>query len=187
MSVVDNMFKLNIDPPLKIKKVEKLNNIISNVRENFPFLFKSLYVVIVTVLLYYQDFTILLNEVINNDISSYILAVPFLLAYLVYRVRHYIYAVSFDVDPDVFKGYLRRNELFGCLICIIAYILKWYGSYTFITLEIHMLSFTLFLSESLIACVPSAVLAIVAIAPPPRLLVSFQAQQLVCESFNLPF
>ena len=144
--VVDNMYKFITSLPKKIVDMEKINDAIFFIKKNYALMFKFLFVIMVSLMLYYQDFLILLNEAINNEIFSHILAIPFLLVYLIYRVRKYVYAVSFNVDSEIFAGYLRRNELFGSVLCLIAYLMKWYGSYTFIPLEIHMLSFTFFIA-----------------------------------------
>ena len=138
--------KLNITGPQQFRGLIKLDNTIPFLKQNTLFIFKSLLVLIVPLVLYFQDLVLLVNEALNNEISSHILAIPFLLIYLLYRIRKYVFVTSTYADATLYGSYFKRNELLGSLMCLMAYLMKWYGSYTFIPLEIHMLSFTLFIA-----------------------------------------
>jgi exosortase len=97
-----------------------------------------------TLAIYHQDLTILGNEAIRSELMNYTLAIPSLLAYILYRKRKMIRAaVPFEtINPNRKPTYAR--EIVGVLLCLTAFFLYSHGSYTFHPLEYHMISLPLF-------------------------------------------
>jgi len=98
------------------------------------------------VIVYWRDLSILVNEVVHNEAVTHIALVPFLVSYIVYRKRDQVKA-TFALEK------LRQrsrppflNEVVGLALCLSAFLLYWYGSYTFYPLEYHIASLPLFIT-----------------------------------------
>ena len=111
---------------------------------NFLIALKALAVAIALIALYFQDLNIVFNDALNNEVTSYIIIIPFLLAYLVYRKRKMLRAAISTKTQDQPKNTQHLQTLAGTLLCVIAILLYWSGSYTFTPLEYHMLTLPLF-------------------------------------------
>ena len=97
-----------------------------------------------TIAIYFQDLTIIANEAIRSELMSHILAIPFLLAYLLYRKRKMLRAtIPFETTNPTRKLTYTR-EIIGALLCLTAFLLYWHGSYTFHPLEYHIISLPIF-------------------------------------------
>jgi exosortase len=115
--------------------------------KSLRFLIISVSLVILIVLtVYWQDLSILFNEALQNEAVSHILLIPFLISYLLYRKKEHIEA-SLTLER------LRRREkvvtacdFVGAALCLTAFLLYWYGSYTFYPLEFHIASMILFIT-----------------------------------------
>lgn len=94
--------------------------------------------------LYFQDLAIIFNDAINNEATSYILVVPFLLTYLIYRKRKMLRATMPTKPENEPRNTRHIPTLAGILLCITAIVLYWYGSYTFTPLEYHILTLPVF-------------------------------------------
>jgi len=106
---------------------------------------KSSAIILATLVFYWQDLNIILNEALKNEITTHIILIPFLFTYLVYRKRKMLKAViTFENDRKI------NDEIFGPLICLLAILLYWYGSYTFQPLEYHLLSLPIFISGTIL-------------------------------------
>jgi len=108
---------------------------------------KILVAFIAPVILYWQDLAIIANEAVNSDLSTHILALPFLLGYMLHR-RKSFFRTSASYLPPVPR---RRStpslrEPVGILLCFLAFLLLWYGSYTFHPLEYHVISLLFFVT-----------------------------------------
>jgi exosortase len=96
--------------------------------------------IVAILLVFHQDLATLAVNVVQNESSSYMLAIPFLFAYLIYRKRKMLRTVmplESQVQPRVMK-YLAT--IVGVLLASIALLLYWYGSST----EYHMLTLPIF-------------------------------------------
>jgi exosortase len=92
-----------------------------------------------TVALFSQDLIIVFTDALLSDTTSHILAIPVLVAYLVYRKRKMIKAtIQFD------RANLPENRKYGVsigiLLLLTAILLYWHGSNTFTPLEYHLLA-----------------------------------------------
>jgi len=99
-----------------------------------------------TITIYFQDLTIVANEALRSELMTHILAIPLLLAYLVYRKRKMLRAtIPFETTNPTRKPTYTR-EIVGTLLCLTAFLLYWHGSYTFHPLEYHVVSLPLFVA-----------------------------------------
>ncbi len=96
--------------------------------------------VLATVAFYSQDLTILFTDALNNEATSYLLAVPIILAYLIYRKRKMLRASISEPQP----GKKWIGPVSGTLLLATAILLYWYGSATFTPLEYHLLTLPIF-------------------------------------------
>ena len=117
-------------------------------------------ILILVLAVYSQDLTLVANEALHSEIMSYILAIPIMFLYLLYRKRRVIgAAITFETPeslkkpayiPEIIErkpavpGYIP--EIIGALLCLAAFLLYWHGSYTFYPLEHHMISLPLFIA-----------------------------------------
>jgi len=102
-------------------------------------------VVITTVIVFFQDLAIIFNDALQNETTSYILAVPFLLTYLIYRKRKMIKAAIPLPSAKLFKK-VPLNEITGAFLFLASFLLYWYGSYTFTPLEYHIFALPIYAS-----------------------------------------
>jgi len=94
--------------------------------------------------LYHQDFIIIANEALRSEYMSHILAIPFLIIYMIYRKRKMLKA-TISLESPVKKGnMIQIHEMIGTLLCLTAFLLYWRGSYTFTPLEYHLLTLPIF-------------------------------------------
>jgi len=125
--------------------------------------------------IFHQDLTIIANDALQAEFMSHILAVPFLLAYLIYRKRKMLRAVI------PFENQNQPNEtrylptIAGILLSMTAILVYWHGSYTFTPLEYHMIALPIFVAGlSLILFNPQTlrqlafpIAFLIFLAPPP--------------------
>lgn len=94
--------------------------------------------------IFFQDLMLVFTHALQNGTASYVLTIPFIFAYLVYRKRKMLGAVvplSGQAQPRNIR-YLA--SIAGILLTTTAVLLYWYGSYTFTQLEYHMFALPLF-------------------------------------------
>jgi len=136
---------------------------------------KILVTLLAPAVLYWQDIAIVANEALRSDLATHILAVPPLIAYILYRLRR-TFAANASEQPATNTAHpLIVKEALGILLCLLAYFIRWYGSYTFTPLEYHVASLPLFVAGIIliifnlrtlrILLVPTAFLAF--LTPPP--------------------
>ena len=136
---------------------------------------KAFAILLATTAIFYQDLAIVANEALKNELMSYILAIPFLLIYILYRKRKMLKAViPFETTNPTRKPTYTR-EIVGALLCLTAFLLYWHGSYTFHPLEYHMVSLPLFTAGLILIIFNTKTLKILAfpitfllfLTPPP--------------------
>ena len=117
------------------------------IQTNNVIIIKSLLIIILPIILYYQDLAFLINEAINSEVFTHVLAIPFMITYILHRLRKVIYAsTTWNSDLSITLGTIPIKDIIGIILCAIAYAVKWYGSYTFLPVEYHILSLPLFIS-----------------------------------------
>jgi len=100
--------------------------------------------IIVTLAIFHQDLTLIANDALQTEFMSHILAVPFLLAYLIYRKRKMLRAVIPLENQDKPRKMRHLPTIAGIALSTTAILVYWYGSYTFTPLEHHMLALPIF-------------------------------------------
>jgi exosortase len=93
---------------------------------------------------YLQDLTLIFTDAINNEATSYILIIPVILAYLIYRKRKMLMAAITDTDENQPKNTRYYSLLSGVLLCLTVILFYWTGSYTFTPIEYHMFTLPIF-------------------------------------------
>ena len=126
------------------KRLEKYNPQIVN---KSSILIKSIILLFIPFMLYLQDLIIIANEALNSELSTHIVALPFILSYILYRVR-YVFTASTVERPknSSILNFIRIDTILGILLCTIAYLIRWYGSLSFIPLEYHLVSLPIFVA-----------------------------------------
>jgi len=94
--------------------------------------------------IYFQDLSLVFNEALNNEATSYVLLIPLLFAYFIYRKRKVLRAVIPAENRDLPTNTRHFPLLSGVILCATAIILYWHGSYTFTPLEYHILTLPIF-------------------------------------------
>jgi exosortase len=104
---------------------------------------KAIAIAILTITLFSQDLAILFNDALGSETTSYILAIPFIFAYLVYRKRHMLRATTAKTasEPKQTKYLL---QVMGVLLVLSAVMFYWYGSNTFTPMEYHLIALPVF-------------------------------------------
>lgn len=95
---------------------------------------------------YSKDLTIITNEAIQSESTTYLLAMPFLFAYLIFRERKMLRAVIPFKSRTLIKKIFRMDEIFGIMLGLLAFLLYWQGSYSPYPLELHVISLLLFVA-----------------------------------------
>jgi len=117
-------------------------------RETLMVIMKIAALTLTAIILFFQDLIIIFSDALRSEATSYVLVIPFLLAYLVYRKRKMIKASFALESPKLFQR-IPINEVVGSLLLLASFLLYWYGSYTFTPLEYHVLTLPVYVS----ACV----------------------------------
>jgi exosortase/archaeosortase family protein len=111
---------------------------------NIGLILKASTLLFVVTALYFQDVRIIFTDAFINESTSYVLVIPFLFAYLLYRKRKMLLVV---IAPErkVFPENSRYFDVLGgILLCTASIIFYWFGSYTFTALEYHLLTLPFF-------------------------------------------
>jgi exosortase len=97
-------------------------------------------------IIFYQDLAIVANDALQSEFMSYIIAIPFIFSYLIYRKRKMIRAaITVEFSPSHGKVFLYK-EIAGTLLFLLAFLIYSYGSYTFTPLEYHMFALPIFVT-----------------------------------------
>ena len=102
-------------------------------------------IVLAALTIFYQDLAIVANDALQSEFMSHLLAIPFLFSYLIYRKRKILKAViPFKTAETKSNKIIFSSVTIGAILCLLAILIYWYGSYTFIPLEYHMVSLIIF-------------------------------------------
>jgi exosortase len=97
-----------------------------------------------TIAIYFQDLSIVFKGALTNEATSHILLVPILFAYLLYRKRKMLRTAVTSKNENVPANTRYVPIGSGIVLSVIAVLLYWYGSYTFMPLEYHVLTLPIF-------------------------------------------
>lgn len=114
---------------------------------SFRFLIILFSLLILTILtVYWLDLSILFNEALQNEAVSHTILIPFLVSYLLYRKKEHIKASLALQRLRGREKVVAASDFVGAALCLTAFLLYWYGSYTFYPLEFHIASMILFIT-----------------------------------------
>ncbi|TRZ53362.1 MAG: exosortase/archaeosortase family protein [Dehalococcoidia bacterium] len=120
-----------------------IQTIPSSSQEIFGLTIKSATIILVTFIIFFQDLRIIFNNALQSESTNYLLAIPLIVTYLIYRKRKMIRAViSFEKIGDT-KRLRHIPTIAGILLSTTAILIYWGGSYTFTPLEYHLLALPL--------------------------------------------
>ena len=140
---------------------------------------KAAVIAIAVILIYMQDLAIVFKDALvfsSANITNYILVLPFLVAYIIYRKRRMLIAHAIEHRRKAF----RLDDAIGLTLVFSAMMLYIYGSLTLYAMEYHIYSIPIFVAGSTVLLFNLRVLrhsifAIVILAylqPPPAELLS---------------
>jgi exosortase len=115
-------------------------------RSNLILTFKIIALIAATLAVFSEDLAIIFSDALQSEITSHILAVPFVFAYMLYRKRKTLRAVLPLENAEQSKRSRYLTQIIGVLLFITAILLYWYGSYSFTPLEYHLLALPIFVS-----------------------------------------
>ena len=128
---------------LKLKRPSPFD--ITKINTTLALGLKPAILTIAIIAFYYQDLTLVFGDALTNEATSYILIIPFILSYLIYRKRKMLTAAITDTITENQPEHTRYYSLVsGILLCIIAILVYWTGSYTFTPLEYHLFTLPIF-------------------------------------------
>jgi exosortase len=99
-----------------------------------------------TLAIFHQDLTIIINDALQNEVTSYVLIIPFLFIYIIYRKRKMLRHVTPLENKEQPKKTKQLPTIMGIALSITAILLYWHGSYTFTPLEYHMVALPIFIA-----------------------------------------
>ena len=112
-------------------------------KQHLPIFVATALIIALPVIVYAHDFEILINEALHSEGLTHILLLPFFAGFLFYQKRNLLKAsLVFSKLKPLKAKYI--DELVGLSLCLTAFLLHWYGSYTFYPLEYHLLSLPIF-------------------------------------------
>ncbi len=170
----------------------------------FAFALKIAIIIAATLTVFHQDLVLIFSDALQNETTSYILAVPFILAYLVHRKRKMLRTVMPLTGQDQPRNTRYLASTSGILLTATAVLLYWHGSYTFTPVEYHMFALPLFTAGLCLILFNPQTLRQLAfpiaflffLMPPPSEIlhaagstlqvVSAQASNAIVNAFNIP-
>lgn len=122
-----------------------LRSAFSKLKSHFTLILSITFVLLAIMIVYGQDLLILANEALQNDALTHVFLVPFLMCFLIYRKRELVKASLAQGALRSKRETISLSEITGIALCICAFLLYWYGSYTFYPLEYHIASLVVFI------------------------------------------
>jgi exosortase len=121
-----------------------LSKAAANVRAHYQYILSATLISLSILIVYGHDLEILFNEALHSETLTHILLIPFFAALLLYRKRDVVKAslALRSQQPRARRRYI--DEVTGIALCLIAFLIYWYGSHTFYPLEYHLLSLPVF-------------------------------------------
>jgi exosortase len=131
---------------LKLENISrKLKAGLAAVTKNYRHILVFVLVLLSVFIIYWNDFGILANEALQNEAFSHVLLFPFFAGFLFYLKKDVVKA-SLALDKQRKRTSTKYvDEILGVALCLVAFLVYWYGSYTFYPLEYHMVSLPIFI------------------------------------------
>ncbi|MEM2147129.1 MAG: exosortase/archaeosortase family protein [Candidatus Bathyarchaeia archaeon] len=123
-------------------------------RKLSPFLAKSSFhllvkvgtIALATFALFCQDMLVIFIDALQSETTSYLLAIPALFIYLLYRKRKVLSAVIAIENSDKSKAARQFPLICGIILVVTSILIYWNGSYTFTPIEYHMSALPIFVA-----------------------------------------
>lgn len=132
------------------KFLDRVKWIISTLKDYWQHILGVFLSLLVIWVVYWRDLEILVNEAFHTEALSHTLLIPLFVGILVYWKRDVLKALfALDSLRKSF-GNMFFDSLVGLSLCLIAFLVYWYGSYTFYPLEYHMLSLPIFVAGAIL-------------------------------------
>jgi len=135
---------------LKLRLLSSIGFQKESSKNQIAIMIKLLAILVPFVAIYWQDLDLVFREALFNDFMSYILVIPFLVGYIIYRKRKILKAISplNGVEPK--KTIWTGQIVVGITLLTISFLIYFFGSYTSQAFEYHLLSLPLFLAASVV-------------------------------------
>jgi exosortase len=135
----------NLNTATSKNPAERLKALAHEARRHYQHILSAALAATTVLIIYGRDLEILANEALQNEALSHVLLIPFFAGFLLYLKRDLVKAaVAFERNKkDTTTKYI--DELVGLALCLVAFLLYWYGSNTFYAFEYHILSLPIFL------------------------------------------
>jgi exosortase/archaeosortase family protein len=113
------------------------------IRSNLALGLKIAAVAVATLAIFYQDLAVLANDALQSEYMNYILVIPFLFVYVLYRKKRMLRAAIAEKNEEQ-KPIRYLPAIAGVLLSATAILLYWHGSYAFTPLQYHMITLPIF-------------------------------------------
>jgi len=111
---------------------------------------KAIVILAAALIVYHPDIIMVSGEAMRYEPTSYIILIPFLISYLIYRKRKVLAAAASFRETSTATRANAKEEIIGGLLLVLSFLLYWNGSYTFYPLQYHLISLPLFLAGCLL-------------------------------------
>lgn len=125
-----------------MKNLKPSFNIFS--KDNSSLILKTATILAAVLAIFHQDLTMMVNNALHSESMSYMIAIPFIFSYIIYRKRKMLRAVISIEKQDNPRQLKHLPTIAGILLSTAAILLYWHGSYTFTPLEYHLLALPIF-------------------------------------------
>ncbi|MEM2523049.1 MAG: exosortase/archaeosortase family protein [Candidatus Bathyarchaeia archaeon] len=132
------------------KFLGKVQWIISTLKDYWQHILGVFLFLLVILVVYWRDLEILVNEAVHAEALSHALLLPVFVGILVYWKKDVLKALFTLDSMQKSFGDMFFNSLVGLSLCLIAFLIYWYGSYTFYPLEYHMFSLPIFVAGAIL-------------------------------------
>jgi exosortase len=129
-----------------MKKLKReLKEALTEAKYYYSHILAASLIIFLIFLVYWRDLEILTNEALNAEALTHIFLIPFFVVFLLYQKKD-LFKASLALEKLQKQSKIRHvDELVGLSLCLFAFLLYWYGSYTFYPLEYHLLSLPIFI------------------------------------------
>lgn len=143
---------------------------LTNIKTYYKDVLAAFLVLLLILIVYWRDLDVLVNEALSTEALTHILIIPFLAGFLFYRKREMVKATLAINELQNLQKTRYIDGFVGLSLCLVAFLLYWYGSFTFYPLEYHLLSLPIFIAGIIIILFNSKTLKVLI---PPILFLLF--------------
>jgi exosortase len=126
------------------RALSALNRVYRALKTYYGHVLAGVFIIGLILIVYGHDLQILFNEAVQNEALSHILLIPILAGILAYMKKDTVKA-SLALWKQARSIADYTDELVGLILCLVAFLVYWYGSFTFYALEYHLLSLPIFM------------------------------------------